>query len=61
MEITIISKQSNKSNLFTLVKFQSVFQLLYKYQKGHSATLEMPEGPQRNYILGKKKIAEEDE
>lgn len=61
MEITIISKQSNISNCFALVKFETVFQLLDKYQKGHSATLEMPKGPLRNYILGKKKTAEEDE
>lgn len=38
-----------------------LFQLLYKYQKGHSATLEMPKGPKRNFVLGKKKIEEEDE
>lgn len=61
MEVTIISKQSNKSNWFALVNLETIFQLLYKYQKGYSATLEMLKGPQRNYILGKNMIAEEDE
>lgn len=45
MEITIISKQSNKSNWFALVKFETIYQLLYKYQKGYNATLEMLKGP----------------
>lgn len=36
--------------LSTLVKFETVFHLLYKCQKGHSTILEIPEGPQSNYV-----------